>query len=640
MAAEQCGIIRTVVAVAAISFFGAELSLAQSAVEEAVDENLLESVLTNSDDAGDMFIPVDINEASEEDLAAIPEMSSQCAASIVAYRKKNGFIHSLDQISRIDGMTFETMSALKRRTVIIEPDDLHVEAMSYFSLSPERVSLFDDAYNEHGVTNFQRLSFSYRNYEVHAVTDKDPGETNYTEFYSAAFSAKYLWSFSNVNLGDYTLSLGNGLLFSRGGMISKSAGPITPLFTTRAYAVRPYRSKGENKFLRGAVLSYPLGSLEITGFGSMKSLIARCDDTGSVTSVDYSGLRLPTVGPRERLFERIAGGIVRFESPAVSAGISAAYFSYDRRFSEYYLNRVLALESFTRMRLDRAAISFELLSDKAVSFSANGRLDYEDVRFAVGVRNLRSRILQNYSGPLSESFPTNPEQGIYFGATMRPVDIVKLGFYYDRFRIISVSGKPDRNGEEIFADSYISLWREGIFDGSGTVLYLRYKYKTKEDSYVSTIELPAALSVIAGSKQSFRIDFRHSFPRSFSIRARIERNFLSDGEKGELLLFDSGWRFGKGSLDARLCFYRTDSYRSAFYTVEKDLPRVAEFTLFYGDGARLFILSSWKVGGSFTIGMKISRDIYNSVREISVGSSSKVVTAMTDFSLEVIYELD
>ena len=57
----------------------------------------------------------------------------------------------------------------------------------------------------------------------------------------------------------------------------------------------------------------------------------------------------------------------------------------------------------------------------------------------------------NYSGALSESFPRAPEQGIYFGATFHPEEIIKLGFYYDRFRIMSTSGDPDRNGEEIFA---------------------------------------------------------------------------------------------------------------------------------------------------------------------------------------------
>ncbi|MCL5020056.1 MAG: hypothetical protein M1339_00010, partial [Bacteroidetes bacterium] len=67
-----------------MSAFGAGICPAQSAEEEARDENLLESVLTNSDDVADTFAPIDLNEASEYEILAIPEMSTTCAASIVA----------------------------------------------------------------------------------------------------------------------------------------------------------------------------------------------------------------------------------------------------------------------------------------------------------------------------------------------------------------------------------------------------------------------------------------------------------------------------------------------------------------------------------------------------------------------------
>ena len=101
-----------------------------------------------------------------------------------------------------------------------------------------------------------------------------------------------------------------------------------------------------------------------------------------------------------------------------------------------------------------------------------------------------------------------------------------------------------RNGEEIFADSYINLSRENVFDGTATVIYLRYRYKTKEDFYIPEAEFPSAQTTIAGSKQNFRIDLRHNFSPIFSIRVRFEKNFLSSGESGELFLFDASWSRG------------------------------------------------------------------------------------------------
>ncbi len=615
-------------------------SVAQSGEEEVMEENVVESVLTNSDDVADILTPIDINEATLEDLLSIAGIDETSAASIIAYRERNIFIRSLEEISNIDGITPAQMSALMRRTRILENNRLSAEMTSYAAFSPQRSSLYEGAYGDYGLSNFQRVEFSYRNFEGCAVTDKDPGESNYADFYSFALAGQNVWLFSAVNVGNYALSLGNGLLFSSGGMISKSAGAITPLFTTRAYSLRPYRSKGESKFLRGAAFAVPVGGFEFTVFTSMKDLTARIDSAGCVTSIDYSGLTLSSSASRGKLRETIAGGVVRYDAPALTGGFSAIHFSYDHPFMSYYGKQILALESFARLHVGRLAFSGEILFDRSTSFTSNVSLDYDDARFAIGARILRSQIVQNYSGPMSESFPTNPEEGIYFGASLRPIDFVKLGFYYDRFRIISISGEPDRSGEEIFVDSYISLTRERIFEGTGTLLYLRYKYKTKEDPFIPFTDFPVALSVIAGSKQSFRIDFVHKFGALFSIRARTERVFISSGEKGGMFQFGCRWNFMKGSVESRLCFYRTDSYKSAFYTVESDLPYVMGSTFLYGDGGRLFIIGNWKLTRSFAVGIKVGRDIYYGNREISVGSASKSLPGLSEISAEVGYTIN
>ena len=612
---------------------------AQSVEADIAEENIVESVLTNSDDVPETVAPVDLNEASTDDLFLIDGMTGRCVASIMALRNSRGRIRDFDGLSNLDGMTPEIMSRLKKRTYIAERAGIRAEAATYSSLSIQRASLYDSAFGEPGVINFQSISVAYRNIYGHFLTEKDAGERSYLDFCSFALTARQAGPFSLVSIGDYTIGLGSGLLFKGGGLISKSAGPISPLFAGRAYSLKPYRSKGESKFLRGAAVSVPVGAFEFTSFASFKSLTVRADSSGSVTSIDYTGLNLPSSVPRSRLRENLAGGIVRFEVPGAAGGVSAAYFSYDRPFVGYYSKEALAFEAFTRVRLENTAIAAEILLDKRVSFTGNACVDYGEARFAVGVRALRSRLVQNYSGPLSENFPTSQEQGIYFGSFFRPASFVKIGVYYDRFNIGAVSGEPDRNGEEIFVDSYVSLSRPADLDGSATVLYLRYRYKTKEDSYVPSADFPAALSVIAGSKQDFRVEVKHGFSPAFSTRARFERNLVSSGERGEMVLVDAGWRTKAGAVDVRFSFYRTDSYRSAMYTVDKELPHVAKFNLFYGDGARISILTTWKLSGSLTAGLKASRDIYHDTRQIAAGAYTKYVAGLSELSMEINYAI-
>ncbi|MCL5267059.1 MAG: helix-hairpin-helix domain-containing protein [Bacteroidetes bacterium] len=614
---------------------------AQSSEDEIREENFLEAVLTSSDDVPEMFETIDLNEASMEELLSIAGVDSKYASSILEYRRKVRVIHKVDELSRLNGATPAALAAIRQRARISEEFKIHVEATSYSSASPQTLPLYQDAYSENGLRNFQRLDLRLRNYELCMVTDKDPGEKSYLDFYSLAAAARSVSIFSTVNIGNYRLSMGNGMLFSNGGVVSKSAEAITPLFNKSPYSLKLYRSRGETRYLRGAAFEIPVGKFGLTGFVSSKKFKAHLDSTGSVTSIDYSGLNLPTGGPSGGgLHETIEGGILQYGSDWGVCGISGAYLSYDRPFSNYYVGKQFVVNMFLRVRADGLAFSGEVMADKSVSFSTNVGIDYERARFAVGLRDLRSRIVSNYGGALSEGFPSSPEQGIYFGAWLRPTDEIKLGFYYDRFRIISLSNTPDRNGEEIFADCYLALSRLKLLDGNGTLVYLRYKYKTKEDYYIPESDFPAAQSSLAGSRQTFRVELRHVFSRTVSIRTRLEKNFLSSGEKGELFVFDCTIKTSRLSISPRASFYKTDSYNSAFYVVEGDLPGVAMYTLLYGDGARMSLSANWKVTDFFSIGAKISRDIYDGDKEVTVESSSRRIAGITTISLELSCVID
>ncbi len=618
------------------------LVFSQSSEEEIREENFLEAVLTSADDVPEIFETMDLNKASSDDLLTVAWVDEKFASSIVEYRRRVRFIHRIDELSRLDGATSDALAALRRRVRIVEGDNFRVEARSYSSISPQALPLYQEACGENGTRNFQRLDLTFRNYEICLVTDKDPGERNFLDFYSLAAAVKGVSIFSAINVGNYRLSMGNGLLFSSGGVVSKAAEAVTPLFNRSPYSLKPYKSRAETRYLRGAAFEIPLGHWMLTGFASAKEFSVHLDSLQRVTSIDYSGLNLPpsSTTSGKKLYETIAGGLLHYDGTWGSWGVSGAYLSYDRRFSNYYKHKQLAVNTFLRAHSERLAFSGEVMIDKFFSFTSNLGIDYDQARFAVGLRSLRSGIVSNYGGVLSESFPTSPEQGIYFGASLRAADIAKVGCYYDRFRIVSITGDPDRNGEEIFADCYLSLSRYKLFDGSGTLVYLRYRYKTKEDYYLPESDFPVAQSTLAGSKQSFRVELRHRFSGAFSLRTRFEKNFLSTGEKGEMFVFDCSLRANRLSLSPRACFYSTNSYNSAFYVVEGDLPGIALFSILYGEGARVSLSTSLRINGCLSMGGKVSRDIFHEDREIAVKSSSRIVPGLTTFSVELNYVVD
>ena len=55
---------------------------------EIMKENILESLMSYSDDISGVFTKIDLNAASSEELLTVPGMSSKFASSIIEYRKK------------------------------------------------------------------------------------------------------------------------------------------------------------------------------------------------------------------------------------------------------------------------------------------------------------------------------------------------------------------------------------------------------------------------------------------------------------------------------------------------------------------------------------------------------------------------
>lgn len=617
-----------------VSFLQAA-AIAQTGEDEIKMENLQESLQSAKVDADERDEEFNLNTISEPELLSIPSMTRQFARAIISYRVSNGPIRSFDELRALEGSTPDLISMLRQHAKIALYNGPTTELSTYAAFSPEKIAIYRDADGESGFRNFQKFRVEYGNIEAYSVTDKDAGERDYLDFFSASVLVRNVLCFSAFDVGDYTLSLGNGMLFSKPGMATKSFEPVSPLFEGEPFSLKPYWSRAENGFLRGAAVEMPSGDFDFTCFVSRKSLSASFDTSGRVSSIDYTGLSTVTSGngTERKLGESVYGGIAGFNSGLTYCGMAAAYFDYDHPFQDYYRERNLDLEMYLRSRFDNAEISGEVVSARTTSFTANLDLDYQDAEFCVGLRNLRMEIAPVYAGVISETHPLSPEEGIYLGTTLRPVKHVNIGFYYDRFRLISLSGKPDRNGEEILAESYINLSERDLLDG-GT-LYFRYRYKSKEDYYLIVDDLPAAQSTMEGSNQSVRIEIADRFSASYSAKLRFDKIFVSSGESGEMLLLAIDFSSAPLRMTSAISVYRTDSYLSGIYVSEKDLPGVSQLVVLYGDGARMSLLALYSVSRAVSVSCKLSRDVFNAKREVSLGKISNFFPALTYVGFEL-----
>ncbi|HEY6172031.1 MAG TPA: hypothetical protein VIX80_07230, partial [Candidatus Kapabacteria bacterium] len=92
----------------------------------------------------------------------------------------------------------------------------------------------------------------------------------------------------NLVLGDYSLSFGEGLAIQSGVLQMKSRDAILPT-SRRMGGLRSYLSSSAYRYFRGVTTTVDISSLSITPFYSERPVDATLTDSGTVSSVSYTG---------------------------------------------------------------------------------------------------------------------------------------------------------------------------------------------------------------------------------------------------------------------------------------------------------------------------------------------------------------
>jgi hypothetical protein len=92
----------------------------------------------------------------------------------------------------------------------------------------------------------------------------------------------------NLVLGDYSLSFGEGLAMQSGVLQMKSRDAILPA-SRRLSGLGSYLSSSAYRYFRGVTSTIDIGSFSITPFYSERPVDATLTDSGTVSSVSYTG---------------------------------------------------------------------------------------------------------------------------------------------------------------------------------------------------------------------------------------------------------------------------------------------------------------------------------------------------------------
>ena len=631
--------------------------------------------------------PININKATQSDFEQLKLLTPEQIIAILKHRNQQGLYFTLYELQSVLELT-TIQRILPFITVDNDLNDYQLPLNQWFKRGKNDVFVRIDrrlekskGYKKDGATEgvylgdanklYARYRYSFGNKLSYGMTlEKDAGErfNPKLDFVSFHFQINNMYKgLKTLCLGDYSVSLGQGLIHENGFNLGKSA---LVLSTEKiAPPVKRYSSSNEANFLRGAAAHFDLSSLfggkrgntEGVLFASyrqrdgnlIKPLTIDSSDNALIISAlqsvgfhrtraeieDKNAVNLLTLGGR--IFHTIRRGSIALNTVfnQFDKAIQPRDEPYNRHafkgknllnistdYKWTYKNVHLFGETALSDNLAYATLNGLILGlDKRLSFSALHRF------FSLKYQALNAQ-------PFSESSKINDENGLYIGLEYKLSKRFIISAYADfwqhqwwRFRVDAPS-----NGHEYFVKS--------AFKFKNTEGYIQLKTKTKQEN-TTRPDSAKINQIMDKTKAQMRFHFQNKLTKHLTLRNRLELSAYQDEQqsKGFVIWQDIIW---KGTLTAkrtddplsitsRLAFFDTDNYQSAIYAFENDLMYNFNVQPYYYRGTRFYINVGYHFNKNMLLECRLARTHLTNKNTIGSGLDEIKGNHRTDVKVQV-----
>ncbi|HLG02476.1 MAG TPA: hypothetical protein VI731_02705, partial [Bacteroidia bacterium] len=215
------------------------------------------------------------------------------------------------------------------------------------------------------------------------------------------------------------------------------------------------------------------------------------------------------------------------------------------------------------------------------------------------------------------------ESGIYFAVAAKPARRITINAYIDRsvFPWLRYRIDAPSHGSDF-------LVQVNFIPDKKTDMYFRFRHR---DKFTNANDPDALLDYIVPLTQdNWRFHIQYPAGKHFRLRNRVEFSRYHPAnekvENGFVILQDITWkRFGFPlSVTGRYALFQTDSYSTAIYTYENDMPYSFSIPAYYYSGSRWYLLINWDITRKVEVYFRISRTIYSNQEIISPGTLNEI----------------
>jgi len=636
--------------------------------------NLLEDLLENDDEGSYDFFslyedlqvylknPININKATEEDLQGLQLLSDIQIASILEYRDNFGPFLSKYELQTIPSLDFGVLNALvplvteggeQRNHTLksILKESRSNMFLKWKNVLQERKGFTDGSYLGDRNHLFARYNFnSGRNVRAGFTMEKDPGEQFFTgsnkngfDYYTGFLHLRdVLPIFHTLNIGDFTMSMGQGLI------VHNSFGGGKSSFVTNikrgGRAIRPYSSVNEGNFFRGIAAATKISkNIELTTFASRRSIDASIDQDSTfdagfqrVSSIVIDGFHRTQreIDKENAATQSAMGGILKYKRRNFSLAFNGMHQTFSLPLTndnQLYRKYRFEGDKLTNLSLDFGYRykNFNLFGEAARSGNGGTALLAgalisigRNTDIALAYRDYAKDYQVLNANAFSEgTFPIN-EKGAYFSILSRISKHFTASMYFDmwshpwlRFQVDA----PSTGREYLFKLEYNKKRRFNA--------YFQYRYEEKQRNLPGESQGKIDRLGQRGQHRA-RLHMTNTLSKSLKLRNRLEFTLFDNSvetTRGYLLYQDIIYKpVGRSfSFTARYALFDTDGFDTRIYTYENDILYEFSIPFFADKGSRFYINWRQRIGRKITFEGRYSRTYYDNREEI--GSAGQLI---------------
>lgn len=611
--------------------------------------------------------PLDLNKANETDLDDFPFLTDLQKEALPAYRRKYGNLVSIYELQAVPGYDVATIKLMLPFVTVTAPGiinrptqtlkTIHQQVIMRWSKQLEDKAGYEPPAIGSSASRYagspDQLYFRYKftngnRFSAGVTAEKDAGEEFFKgsnrkgfDFYSAhVFVQNPVRRVKALALGDYAVTMGQGLLIYQGFATRKSA--LSTLVSRSGKPLRPFSSVSEYDFFRGAAAIFDLGKrLDLLAFASQRQRDANLDvrtdtlandpDVAFASSLQISGLHRTQneLDDRGVIQQRSAGGTLKYHGRHLVVGANALYEHLDKPlertpavYNRYYFNgkELLNLSLDYSLAFRNTYFFGETARSKTGAVSTvNGLLASLDrkVDVAVVYRNFARDYQSLNAKPFAETAGGLNEQGIYFGLQAQPTKRWRFNAYHDQWR-------HDWPRFSVDAPSEGTEWlgRATFTQKRKLEVYAQLRSEKKEENLPNN------------ETKLDQLDTRHNLQARLNLslilrpglewRSRLDLGSSEIGgqkTKGmamfqELIIKPLGSKF---SGSTRFAVFGTGSYDVRFYSYERDVLNDFSIPAYYARGSRFYVNLAYRLSKQIRIEARYATTYYPNTDGIGSG---------------------